>query len=418
MVAELAESICFELPVKVVNVSNAIDAVGGAPEISRFASDATFMKEPEGLELRLRNDKFHHPIKSMPVRTKNIVIQVSIPYRYRLNNSLQKSLSFAEASDAGTTIVRPKYVVNHTHRFREMADFQYYTGDSKFALEMKRSVFAGNLDQIMRINLGLNSTNTPSINNDLLPPVKFSVNTQPFYYAYQQSPYVKLVDDASGERKLMNTAASSKVISNLLSWGDQVPTSPPSALSSQPKTSVQECIDALRQLFAERPSYTRRALQHKLGSVLSRQLKFSLPYVSYYYRSGPWRGAYIKYGVDPAKDRSMSKYQVEHFRITSDDSNKIQDQEVQGASSEYVFDGTAYPDAPMLQLIDIHEGFLEEYIETSDLRESVDESDGWYTEKTIAVIRKVLRSELVSLRDGKGALSNEQKFGLLNELML
>lgn len=406
----LSEAVCLELPLRVIDVHKALDAVGGSDRIAREVSSAALMGEHEPLELRLRTDPFQHPIPSLPVRSNGLVVQISVPYRFRLGKTLKKSLTLAKAAGCEPSIT-PKFVVSVTHRFRAVADFQYYTGDSPFVQQIKKSLFTGDLNQIC--NLSLRDQSGAS-DTDVLPPPRFSVSVQPFYYAYQQSPYIKTVSDQSGESRLVSTVSSAKVISSLLTWGEKAPTGPPAGLSASPKPNIQECINALRKLFSERPSYTRRALQYRLGHVLSRQLKFSLPYVSYYYKSGPWRGAYVRYGVDPAQDSSMARYQVEHFRISSDESQKKL-----GTTTDIrdpSFDGTAYPDVPMLQLFDIHDGFLEPYIGTETLRPEVDENDGWYPADVIQVIRKVLRAELLTLNRSKKALTSAEKAALVDSI--
>lgn len=404
----MKEVVCLELPIKVVNIRDAITAVGGSDKIAKVISDGALMDDTGAFELRLRKDVFHHPIKSLGVHTNTIAVEITMPYRFRLRRNLKDSVRFAQFSDVEPSVV-PKYLVTLTHRFRALSDFQYYTGDSSFALEMKKSLCVGNFDNILKVEL--NAVKTPTLCNDIFPPPRFSVNSQPLYYTYHQSPHVRIIDETTGEKKILTSTADTKVMSSLLTWGEEVPTAHPLNLTLSPKASIQDCVNALKILFDERPSYIRRSLQYRLGHILSRQLKFALPYVSYYYKSGPWRGAYIRFGVDPAKTPSMAKYQVEHFRISSEDDTKKPSTTPTGA---YVFDGTTYPDVPMLQLADIADSFLEKYISTKALRTTVDENDGWFPGLTMVIIRRVLRAELVSLNQDNKVLTFAEKTAIID----
>lgn len=436
---EIPSGVCLELPLKVQNVSRALEAVGGPEEIARVTSEASYSKERAGLELRLRNDTFHHPITSTNLPCNNIVIEISVPKHclQQSNNNVRNALLSAKQQQHEVR-VKPVLHVSSLHRFRGMADFQYYTGNSSFARKANTSVLNGNLSgiQSLSFNPELNEESKEAMLNDVLPPPRFSVNTQPFYYNYKQSAYVKVVDGDHGQRHLVHTASTAKVISNIINWGDAIPSEPPTELETTPKSAVRSCITELQKLFEKRPSYTRRALQHLLGPVLSRQLKFALPYVSYYYRSGPWRGAYIRYGVNPATSQELAKYQVEYFRISATEPADYQvlehlsehadtpeapeiapEDATKPQNSSYLFDGSVYPDAPMLQLCDIADGVLEDYINTNNLRGAVDNNDGWYEERTISLIRKVLRQELITLREERRPLSMNVKNAILGDFI-
>lgn len=419
-VGVLQDAVCLELPLEVVNLDKAIDAVGGPSEISRVGAQASIAKDSEGLQLNLRNCRFHHAISSSPLLSRNLVVNISLPkscYGGDMTNVVDALKRGAQQGQIAQ--VTPKLSVKQLHRFREVADFQYYTADSAFLMQLEQSIFKGDLAEIQKLSL----QSKPEL-EDVIPPPRFTLSTQPFYYGYKQSPYVKFVDDESGQQRLIHTSSTAKVISNVLNWGDPVPNEPPEELENNPRDSIKQCIKELESLFEQRPSYTRRSLQHKLGSYVSRYLKYALPYVSYYYRSGPWRGAYIRYGRDPSSDSSMARFQVEHFRIAVDDASKSGsncseekfDESENTANGEYVFDGTNFPDVPLLQLADIADGYLEQYINTDELRPEVDINDGWYPPITIAIIRKVLRAELVALKEGGPAFTTSQKLKTIENI--
>jgi len=399
--------VCLDLPLNVVDTGKAVDMVGGADEVARVSTNAAFAKDPEPLQLQLRNNRFHHPVRSSVQPSRNIVVEIRLPSGSDVQN-VQAGIAAAVVENQPVEVT-PKFRVETLYRFRGIADFQYYSGNNAFLQQTDKALFQGNLAEIEKLSFHTDS------DLDILPPPLFSTLTQPFYYAYKQTPYLKLVDDGSGNQQVVHTVGSVKMFSNILTWGDVVPDGPPAGLEETPRKAVMDCVNDLKQLFEKRPSYTRRWLLNYLGPIVSRYLKFALPYVAYYYRSGPWRGAYIRYGLDPSVHTELAPFQVEHFRITGEDTKDDEEEEpMVEPHSEYVFDGTKSPNVPMVQLEDIRDGFLEKYIHTPNLRNKVHPTDGWFRDDSTRAIRKVLRAELVGLKESR-VLSNTEKQRLVDE---
>lgn len=367
--------------------------VGGSSEIRKVSDNSN-----HSLELRLRSDPFHHPIASRRAECENVVLEIDLPAwtLNEANGNVQKALQLAE--DDFT--VAPKFIADHNLRFRDMADFQYYTGDSPFVGKLKDSIFTGNLSNMSKVEFeGVKPVDSDAA--DAMPPPRFSQQSQPFFYGYKQNPSVSVVDDGTGgPLRLVNKATQTRIISEILVWGDPVPTAPPAELSSNPRPSVKECIEELQALFQKRPCYTRRAIEAEIKPELIRYLRYALPYVSYFYRSGPWRGAYIMYGKDPSQDPGLAIYQVEHFRINSSNETSTP-----SGTPIHKFDGVNLPTTRMLQLCDVSDAFLKMYIEPDAMRTTVDSHDGWYLAGTMAVIRKVLRAKLANITEGKPPLT-------------
>ena len=93
--------------------------------------------------------------------------------------------------------------------------------------------------------------------------------------------------------------------------------------------AMQLCVSNLKTLFAEKPISTRRAIfnmyldRYGPGSSDSAKdnwrpiLRFALPYVCYMFKSGPYRDAYVLFGIDPRKESKWAKYQTAIFYFRS-----------------------------------------------------------------------------------------------------
>lgn len=388
----LSQIVAIEFPLKVENHERALDMIGGEKSIRKISESPN-----ETLELRLRSDPFHHPISSRRADCENVVLEIDLPaWAYeQANGNLRRALALSKDDHR----VVAKAIAENNHRFREMADFQYYTGDSAFVHKVKKSVLAADLDEMAKVELeGLQPIDLQHA--DVMPPPRFSQQPQPFFYNYKQNPSVAVVSDESGQQKLVNKATQTRIISEILVWGDPVPKGPPSELSSNPRPIIKQCIEELRELFQRRPSYTRRALEAEIRPDLARYLRYALPYVSYFYRSGPWRGAYIVYGHDPTTDPSFAIYQVEHFRLASDADAMVE-------RPIYKFDGVTLPTTRMLQLCDISDQFLKMYTEPNALRTEPDMNDGWYVAETMAALRKVMRAKITNIFEKRPPLTTK-----------
>lgn len=96
-----------------------------------------------------------------------------------------------------------------------------------------------------------------------------------------------------------------------------VPAGPGDAL--EPEESVpaklQEYICRLRVAMEKRPIMTKRVIRNLVPSEMEDIMRQSLPYVGYTFKTGPWKGALVKYGVDPRTDAKYRVYQTMTFQI-------------------------------------------------------------------------------------------------------
>ena len=137
----------------------------------------------------------------------------------------------------------------------------------------------------------------------------------------------------------------------------------------------------LRQLLEERPIWTRRAIGNRLvapGREWSNVAKHVYQYAGYMFRSGPWRDAVTKFGVDPRSDPKYRIYQTMTFQI---DDKEVEDLEMPNPGGRkidrkaknkqsHLFDGkTMRLDGKVWQVCDIVDPLLKSLLDTDNLRD-------------------------------------------------
>lgn len=96
----------------------------------------------------------------------------------------------------------------------------------------------------------------------------------------------------------------------------EVPTKPPAGIETAMKVKFVQSkhYEQMRQIFEERPIWSKNALMYKT-QLSSDRLKILLPSVAYYFMTGPWKIMWVKLGYDPRKDISARKYQTLDYRL-------------------------------------------------------------------------------------------------------
>lgn len=72
-------------------------------------------------------------------------------------------------------------------------------------------------------------------------------------------------------------------------------------IANRPKDGL---VDVTKKLFANRPIWSRSALQCHITSASQERLKQLLACTAYYWLNGPWRTLWTQIGYDPRKDPS------------------------------------------------------------------------------------------------------------------
>lgn len=400
---DLPKITAIEYPANVQNEERAIEMVGGPEAIAK----ATETRDTP-LELRFRDDPFEHPISSRLAKNSNILLKITVAKRHvdAAGGDLRKALELAE----GQYEAVPTNIIEANFRFREMSDYQYNTMNSPFINKFRESLATGDLEAVKSLKMeGANMLKDDQA--DIVPPPKFSSIKYPFPYAYKQNPAVAVVDDGSGGSKLINTTASQKLDSVIIGWDEEVPTGPQKQLA-EPTGNVKSYVEKLKEMFDERPLWTRRAMKDRCN-LEEKNLRLAIPYVAYLYKSGPYRGGYVKYGIDVKSTSDYAIYQIEHFRLFSKEEEEsirkrhrpTQQKEGEQDYFPYIFDGVHMPNPGMVQFCDITDPELVEILQSAKIREKPDYNDGWYEHRFINAVRKIIKIKMVALKEEKDMTS-------------
>ncbi len=81
----------------------------------------------------------------------------------------------------------------------------------------------------------------------------------------------------------------------------QIPTGPNEKLKPARSEIVTKCIQKLKELFQTRPCYLKSVLLC-ITNFLPSTLKEALPYVAYYFTTGPWRSCWVRFNFYMIQD--------------------------------------------------------------------------------------------------------------------
>lgn len=239
---------------------------------------------------------------------------------------------------------------------------------------------------------------------------------------YRQNPTVKQAVDESGKMITVNTQQPTKIRSHLVAFDiPVVPSEPQEDLAPIDSLDpiLRGTIERVKKLFEERPAWTRRAIRSYLASDEQQPLlRHALPYVGYIFRSGPWRDAIIKLGVDPRTSPEYRHYQTFMFRVA--DSNEAElDNPNSGPGSAradtHIFTGQLpLPrDGRIWMAGDIKDPILASILYPADpspsfLRSECETiSDGWFGNGTMAKVKTIMRAKIAALVENSTAPDSE-----------
>ncbi|KAF5209813.1 tau 95 subunit of transcription factor TFIIIC [Clavispora lusitaniae] len=450
-----------ELPLIVKNTDKAIAMLGGQDRIKK-ALDSQFRQLPiqpsshsvddRNLQLRLRDDPFHHPIQASLNRREKILLKVSIPKSslppdYKENPhkyTIQELVKRNAEENIAPHRVEPVAVINKNYTFRAIADFQMTTKNNSRVQDFRKNVLAVRDFNDMRtyyeekLNVKDEFKDTSIYENKdhhLIPPPNFSGIRFPFDFKYQKSPYTVTLRDENGNVKVVMKSDSKKLFTNTVDfYSDSVPQQPlpeivkkynwllKSDLSQEySDKKLFDCIQHLNHLFEVKPIWLRKSLIDVTPEHLQTAVKEALPYVSYCYKNGPWRFCNVKLGVNPKDDKSYWMYQSEYFRLQrsharnerAESTTKIvpntikmfhPDSDIK-LSENLFFTGTKLPKAINYQLGDIMDKDVTNLIEKAQaatpsefFRDTIDPQDGWIKRQVLETIRRIIRYKLRCLQ--------------------
>ncbi|CAN7993076.1 unnamed protein product [Ixodes hexagonus] len=308
--------VLVEYPGIVRNVDKMLRTLGGVDEISEAHSDPC-----RRLELKFRPDDPY--CKSA--------------YANRFNAScLLLKVKRNRSKDGESYSVSIEGTVSTVYKFRGMVDFQFLPMQKK----ADNSGYESLLDQLippMMPSLDWLKEETPVF---ILPQV-FSRLDTPAVQPLRDEPKHRIMPGkASGrpDNVLGGTRHRRVKFACYLYHDDaEVPVVPkPEAwqqLEWRPQDpSIQKKV---KELFEQRPLWTRTALQVQLDEQPSR-FKLILPVVAYYILSGPFRTSWVRLGFDPRKDPSTKPYQILDFRISASPSGTHHDVAPKRGHSAYL----------------------------------------------------------------------------------
>lgn len=456
---DISHVTAVELPLIVKNTDKAVTMLGGKDRIRRAINSqyrqlaiqpSSHSVDDRNMELRLRNDPFHHPIQALVNRREKILLRVlvpksALPADYHENPSkytIRQLLELNKAQNGPSHKVEPVAIINKNYTFRAIADFQMSTKNNKTAQSFNNSVLNVTKFEDMRNYYEETLTVKDEIkdpksfenrDHQLIPPPHFSGIRFPFDFKYQKSPYTVTLRDENGDVKVVMKSDSKKLFTNTVDYhGETIPQQPlpeiikkydwlvKSDLSQEyADKKLFDCIQFLTRLFEVKPIWLRKLLVDVTPEHLQGAVKEALPYVSYCYKNGPWRFCNVKLGVNPKQDSTYWMYQSEYFRLQGlhlkaelRESNvrivpntiksKVPDSDIR-VSEHLFFTGKKLPKAINYQIGDIMDEDIVAVISKAEsegvlFRESVDSQDGWLTKQVMETVRRIVRYKLRGLQ--------------------
>ncbi|KAJ6261418.1 hypothetical protein Dda_4088 [Drechslerella dactyloides] len=377
----------------------------GHTEQQAFRPNPDKPSEPNGLELRFRpGDALAPPIQGKPARTRAMLVKITVPKGKApgAGNSTNREIDIPKSLKQLNGKYKTEVLgfMDHTIRFRAMADYQWNTRNSAWAKNVEENLMELDLQALKRFRMS--EKITADTDTEIMRPPTFTHIDYPHVYGFRQNPALKLDTDADGETILV--ASAGRKVPTQTQYGKwDIPTVPQSSSMSLPRgpRALLDCIHALEELFRQRPIWTRRGLMNSIPSAMWKNLKFAYPHVAYYWRSGPWRDTYVRFGVDPRTDKEFAKYQVAAFKLHIANS-KWRDAESHARS--HIFDGERIIlDGKIWQFCDLTEPLLAELADITkvEARETCDSVDGWFPNNRHFKIKHVMRRKLSDIIAGR-----------------
>ena len=327
--------------------------------------------------------------------------------------------------------IEPMGVMHETHRFHSLPDFQMQAGNVPIFQQIANNLLDSKIERVKKftIDTTINPTKLPHI----VAPPQFTQIVQPMSYQYDQNPAVTTVTNEKGKKTTINRQKKeTRSVYALAADSATVPDGPPASLQRLEDANkyMQQAVKNLKGLLEKRPIVTRRAAYNLCDFGSESLFKDATQYACYSFRSGPWKDALIKYGLDPRKDPSYRKYQTLNFQINTKDTtstpstkqsksgaNWTRAERVHKDSSSddrppsHIFDGQHIStNGKMWQVCDLTEPCLAGLLSTSSLRETCDTfTSGWYHNGTWCTARVMMRDQIGVLLSGSQTSTDDHE---------
>ncbi|KAL2424492.1 hypothetical protein ABEF95_011073 [Exophiala dermatitidis] len=423
--------VSIEHPCIVQNVDRAVQMLGGPKEVAQCLTPGT--DRTLGLKFQ-PDDPASRTVVSLNKQTDNLLLKFTLPKRTGRKRKRGSDEPFTEPhtslpprKDAAYLIrslrdnphrSQPEIVgvVGSTHIWRTMPDYVFSASGSTFLTELQTKILPGEYPLLKEWSFpqtyGLTNTET-------FPPPVWSTQSLPLNYTYRQNQAVKMVTDpVTGKAVLRNSQAPKKLLTYQCQYDDEKwPDAPdPGCVPlSELSDAHQRVYKLLKDLFDERPIWTRRALlNHFPDDAPVFLVKHLLAYVAFAIRSGPWRDTVCKLGVDPRTDRAYRKYQsvlIQLLPRSNRDAAENRDSLGQDwvrskNKTSHIFTGKQDipPDGKVWQLCDLQDPQLKALVDVPELyirHECERRYFGWYQNGTMAKIRVVLKAKVDAIGSGE-----------------
>ncbi|KAJ5517748.1 Transcription factor IIIC, subunit 5 [Penicillium expansum] len=443
--------VSVEHPAVVRNVDKAIETLQGDAGIKTILNPA---QDGTLANLVLRpEDAMARSVQSTSMQSNNVLLKVTVPKRTGRKRKRGSNEPFADAPESEASEPPPRRTakdllrsmsdnpskyqiepvgrVERTHVFRGIPDFVYSTTASSFTNRFRDQILPFDFDKMKEFDIDM--AKGAAGNADLIPPPSFSHGDVPFHYIYRQNPTVKQAIGRSGKLETVNTQTANKVLTHLVPYDiPKVPSEPRADMLpiSALDAGMLRTIATLNALYEKQPAWTRRGLRNNLTTDEDRlNLRHAIPYVGYIFRSGPWRDAIIKLGVDPRTSPEYRHYQTFMFRLLAreaelardggggrrhnvprpSDQRTGEDENANGPSTGHIFTGKQpfAQDGRIWMIGEIQDAQLQADLYPPDagpgfLRSECDiVTDGWFGNGTLAKAKIVMRHKIQALMEGR-----------------
>ncbi|KAK3997562.1 putative transcription factor tau subunit sfc1 [Cladorrhinum sp. PSN332] len=343
--------------------------------------------------------------------------------------------------NVGKYQVDPIGVINNTHRYRGLADFQYSLAESKFMKKFVESVLPGDVRKLKEFSLvpGIESGD----NIDLIPPPYFTPMSLPFSYGYAQNPHTKEI--TSGLSTELGSLGEDQEYERVVNVTSRIPAAGyfiahdefpvPGKPRRQPDMSdpqVAAIITEMQLAMEERPIWTRRSMWNRLGHKFAELpkngglVRHCLQYAGYQFKGGPWRDALVKYGLDPRSDPKYRIYQTLIFKLhktrigtVGRSWQAVRRNEISVANfgkawddlgdgddrllNTHIFNGQSFStDGKVWQVCDITDPLLSSLFANAEVRSECDnEVSGFYHRVLWSVSKAIMKTKMVAVRFGR-----------------
>jgi general transcription factor 3C polypeptide 5 (transcription factor C subunit 1) len=178
---------------------------------------------------------------------------------------------------------------------------------------------------------------------------------------------------------------------------------------------LQTLINQIKALLKERPIITRHMLYNKLGWDKRTRLRQAAVYCGYFFESGPWREALVKWGVDPRTDPQYRIYQTvsflsykkrgtaRHFTEFDKHVQQLSRMTTEQLENKHTFDGVHASDTGnTFQFCDITDPLIAKILATNDVRTTCAPTfQGWYHVGTWAKATVILKDKMNAIIGGE-----------------